>query len=406
LCQKYGIAFDRRPSAIEHGDEQWYDLERDIIRPSSSQKTQYPFCGIVNAFGNMHHAVAVASTGNPAGVVILEHPPRSNEWMQMVAQLLQQAETAFVWPHRDDKEIEEEEEEDQYAEGDTYPFSSATSTATTSTTEDTKSLPTRPPPQYNIRYFTPTVEVSLCGHATLASAAFLHEHGKIAHKDDVLFHATHDVLTATIITSKEKNPKSGNGTSVINVTMTFPSKQVTPCTCEQEISSIQNMLRSAFQVQTEDILFIGHSKGLGDLLVEITYSSFDTIGYAIDTQPLLEYDGYTRGIILCSCRPDASSASDNDDDFTNENEMVFYSRFFAPKAGIDEDHVTGSAHCALAPYFSARFSHRPSTTAPVKILRGIQRSLRGGVVDCEIGPNDTVKLTGVALTAVSGSLRI
>ena len=78
----------------------------------------------------------------------------------------------------------------------------------------------------------------------------------------------------------------------------------------------------------------------------------------------------------------------------------FLSRFFAPKAGIDEDPVTGSAHCALAPYFCAKLGR-------TKVV-GKQMSRRGGIVECEMVEEDAscVKLTGTAVTTMSGTLWI
>jgi predicted PhzF superfamily epimerase YddE/YHI9 len=108
------------------------------------------------------------------------------------------------------------------------------------------------------------------------------------------------------------------------------------------------------------------------------------MGRPVDTSALCDWDGYTRGVIV-SCVPG-----------TNENEEVdFLSRFFGPKAGILEDPVTGSAHCVLAPYYCAKLGKD-------KVL-GRQMSARGGVVDCQL-TEDTVTITGTAVTAVSGTL--
>jgi predicted PhzF superfamily epimerase YddE/YHI9 len=74
----------------------------------------------------------------------------------------------------------------------------------------------------------------------------------------------------------------------------------------------------------------------------------------------------------------------------------FLSRFFAPKTGIDEDPVTGSAHCTLAPYWSTKLGKER--------VVGHQTSSRGGVVECVMAQGECVDLTGIAVTAVSGKL--
>ena len=97
---------------------------------------------------------------------------------------------------------------------------------------------------------------------------------------------------------------------------------------------------------------------MGDLLVELSPQAFSDIGYdSLNYKAFLEWDGYYRGIVIC-CIPESVESGDCEEAGTNKEKdedllkIDFLSRFFAPKAGINEDPVTGSAHCSLGPYFA------------------------------------------------------
>jgi len=362
------LDFFRRPSAIVHGDEQWYDLELDV---ATAKQQAFPVCFTVDAFADPN----TAGTGNPAGVVVLEQEADAL-WMQTVAQEFNLSETAFVWPKPPPPPAVITE--------DTAESEEVTKSSRSSSSSSSKETP------YCIRYFTPTMEVPLCGHATLASASILYQTAKCDFEHSVVFYARDDVLRAVADTRPQER------TTVIS--MTFPTK---PVNIEiEDKAAVHTMLASALNIDAGSILHLGVSEGLGDLFVEVTHDCFSQIGYHFNTSALSKWDGYTRGVIVC-CEESTISmdpvSSGGDSASPPPVNVDFLSRFFAPKAGIDEDPVTGSAHCALAPYFCAKLS-KP------KVI-GKQASRRGGIVECEMVEDDAcVKLTGTAVTAMSGTL--
>jgi predicted PhzF superfamily epimerase YddE/YHI9 len=237
--------------------------------------------------------------GNPAGVCVLNEP-RDAHWMQQVAGEMNLSETAFVHA---------------IAGG------------------------------FALRWFTPTVEVDLCGHATLASAFALWETGDIPRGEQARFLTLSGWLYC----------RESNGW----IEMDFPAKPCVPFT-------VPNDLERALDCVP---LFTG-GNGM-DYLVE--FSSADAVRgllpdlAAISCLPC-------RGLIV-TARSDSA-------------EFDFVSRFFAPAAGINEDPVTGSAHCALGPYWAARLGRTD--------LTGFQASSRGGVVKVRVD-GDRVFLSGQAV---------
>jgi len=196
---------------------------------------------------------------------------------------------------------------------------------------------------FRIRWFTPKTEVRLCGHATLASAFFLWD-SKIVPGNRISFHSLSGVLSAD---------RNGD-----KISLNFPAK---PSYTED----FHKEIKSAFGIKP---IFTGKSEF--DYLIEFAdeaaiknlkpdFKKIETI--------------QARGIIVT-----ARSASPDYD---------FVSRFFAPAVGVNEDPVTGSAHCTLAPYWSAK-------TGKIK-MTGFQASERGGVVEVEL-KNGRVLLTGEA----------
>ena len=368
----------RRPSAIVHGNEQWYDLELDV---EASKRKDYPACFTVDAFADP----STAGTGNSAGVVVLDQEADSL-WMQTVAQEFNLSETAFVWPKASSSS------------------SSPSPTLTDNTAENEETVKRRSSTsnikesQYCIRYFTPTVEVPLCGHATLAAASILYRTGKCIVDHTAVFFAREDMLRAVAM--------SPAADRTIVISMTFPTKPVNVEISNEDKAAVHAMLAAALAIDKHSILYLGLSEGLGDLFVEVTYDCFSQISYQLNTSALLKWDGYSRGVIVC-CQESGihmmDSASSGDASSTSPQappKVDFLSRFFAPKAGIDEDPVTGLAHCALAPYFCAKLDK--------KTVIGKQMSRRGGVVECEMLDSDDqfVKITGTAVTTMSGTLWI
>jgi PhzF family phenazine biosynthesis protein len=250
----------------------------------------------------------VAFRGNPAGVVLLDEPTEA-AWMQDVAAELRHSETAFVL-RRADRD-------------------------------------------YDLRWFTPDVEVDLCGHATLAATHVLASTGLTG---PFAFHTRSGVLRSEV----------GIGGAVA---MDFPAQPTMPL-------AEPAGLRDALGVVPQAV----ESNGI-DVLVELSDAA--TVSHlAPDIASLRGVE--CRGVIVTAR---ADDGSDHD----------FVSRFFAPRVGVGEDPVTGSAHCALAPYWSQR-AGRAS-------LVGVQLSARGGRVEVEVR-GDRVVLRGRAVIVLDGALRV
>lgn len=306
-------------------------------------------------------------TGNPAAVVLLDSEPvgiDKAQWMQSVAHEFNLSETAFVWSMA------------QRKDEDGAVYSSV---------------------QYGIRYFTPTKEVPLCGHATLASAAVLFQTTlSDLPNAQVMIHTAEDV---TLHACKKPSIVGSDNGRQCEITMTFPSKGFRELVSDDDILPVQSMLRVALNIDESDILYMGLADGLGDLLVEVTPSCFNAIGDTDDLNinALMYWDGYTRGVVVCCLMLKLVSIDGPLNDSRTISPVDFCSRFFGPKAGIPEDPVTGSAHCALAPYFASRLGKVS--------LVGRQMSSRGGFIQCELIHDFTcVDLTGTAAIVMSGEL--
>jgi len=344
-----------RPSAIEHGADQWYDLELVLDTTGLKGGSLYY---IVDAFADPE----TPGTGNPAAIVVLDNRVDLNDdlhhkWMQLVAKEFNLSETAFLLPVMDEPEEPTEQKEAEL--------------------------------HYHIRYYTPKVEVPLCGHATLASAAILYQTVQPKNKTEptVVFQARQDVLKASLASS---NPRSSR------ITVEFPAMPAIEVVSAEDQLAIRSMLSAAFSIAATSVLFLGLSE-IGDLLVEVTHESFQNVGYdGIAYNSLLDWAGYSRGVIICCVTPQTEEKEGQDaEDCAAVVSIDFLSRFFAPKAGINEDPVTGSAHCVLAPYFVHKLGKE-------KVV-GKQDSERGGIVECVV-ENDCVKLTGTAVTVMRGTL--
>jgi predicted PhzF superfamily epimerase YddE/YHI9 len=244
--------------------------------------------------------------GNPAAVCVLPEP-RDDGWMQDVAREMNLAETAFLHPDN---------------EG------------------------------YRLRWFTPAVEVDLCGHATLASAHVLWEDGVLPRDRQARFHTKSGLLTAD---------RRGDW-----IELDFPATPPAPAPAPPGLAA-------ALRVGTR---WVGRSKF--DYLVEV--DSEDVVrGLKPDLSALARVEA--RGVIVTSRATTAG--------------YDFVSRFFAPRAGVPEDPVTGSAHCALAPFWSERLGRAEMTA--------FQASARGGVVRVRVA-GDRVVLGGQAVTVLRGEL--
>jgi predicted PhzF superfamily epimerase YddE/YHI9 len=246
--------------------------------------------------------------GNPAAVCFLPGPAEER-WMQDVAREMNLAETAFLHP------------------------------------EDGG---------YRLRWFTPAVEVELCGHATLASAHVLWETGRLPAGETARFQTLSGLLTAG---------RDGDW-----IELDFPARVADPVEPPPVLLDVMGARP----------VFVGRSRY--DYFLEMPDE--DAVRAAApDLQAIRPLP--VRGVIVT-----ARGSS---------NPFDFVSRFFAPGAGIDEDPVTGSAHCTLAPYWAERFGKDE--------LMGYQASARGGVVRVRV-MGDRVRLGGQAVTVLQGGLRV
>jgi predicted PhzF superfamily epimerase YddE/YHI9 len=206
---------------------------------------------------------------------------------------------------------------------------------------------------YRLRWFTPASEVALCGHATLASAHVLWEDHHLPAGRQARFHTQSGLLTAD---------RRGDW-----IDLDFPA---TP----PAQSPAPPGLAAALRVGSR---WVGRSKF--DYLVEL--DSEDAVReLKPDLVALERVDA--RGVIVTSRATTAG--------------FDFVSRFFAPRVGVPEDPVTGSAHCTLAPFWSERLARTEMTA--------FQASPRGGVVRVRLGGGDRVILGGQAVTVLRGEL--
>lgn len=247
-------------------------------------------------------------TGNPAAVCLLDEPP-PDWWLQDIAREMNLSETAFLLPQEDG---------------------------------------------YDLRWFTPTTEVELCGHATLASAHVLWEDGHLRRDQQARFHTRSGLLTAKL-----------DGDWIELDLPADPPAQIDP----------PDGLARALGSNPASV-----HRGRDDLLVEFPdEKTVRTLRPDMSLLGLID----TRGVIVTSL-----AVADRFD---------FVSRFFAPRVGIAEDPVTGSAHCSLGPFWARRLgtSH----------LIGYQVSDRGGTVRVQVD-DERVRLGGQAITVMRGDILV
>ncbi|MFC7527665.1 PhzF family phenazine biosynthesis protein [Actinoplanes sp. GCM10030250] len=252
-------------------------------------------------------------SGAPAGVVVLEARAEDafpeNAWMQRVAAEVNHAETAFLHP-----------------------------------------LPPGSGADWALRWFTPAVEVALCGHATLAAAHVLRAAGPVR------FTTRSGILTAA------PGPDG-------MLTMDFPTAPLTPVEADPALAAALGT----------EILAVHHTgPNTDDLLVEVADEK--TVRAIVpDLRALVPLS--RRGVIVTAAAGEAA--------------YDFVSRFFGPAVGVDEDPVTGSAHTALTPYWAARLGRDDMT--------GYQASPRGGLVRVALR-GDRTEISGHAVTVIDGEL--
>lgn len=206
---------------------------------------------------------------------------------------------------------------------------------------------------WGLRWFTPTVEVVLCGHATLASAHVLWESGRLGRDQRASFHTASGVLSAGLENDR--------------IALDFPAEPAEPIP-EPE----------------------GLAEALGATLVRVARNRMD---YLVELED---------AAAVAALRPDFARLAGHGVRGTivtaraEGGEADFVSRFFAPASGVVEDPVTGSAHCALAPWWSERLGRTAMT--------GRQLSARGGTVGVRLS-GTRVHLLGRAVVVLEGTLR-
>lgn len=244
--------------------------------------------------------------GNPAAVCVLEQP-RDERWMQQVALEMNLAETAFLAPEADG---------------------------------------------FRLRWFTPTVEVRLCGHATLASSHVLWETGRLAADQQARFYTRSGLLTAE---------RQGDW-----IELDLPA--AVPAAVEPPADLLRALDIAPRSVSRDE------THWLVEVADEQTVRALQPDFRLLRQVPL-------KGVIV------TSRASTPGYDFV--------SRFFAPQIGIDEDPVTGAAHCALGPYWQTRLGQDR--------FSAYQASARGGVLRVQVR-GERVRLAGQAVTVMRGEL--
>ncbi|HEX3355459.1 MAG TPA: PhzF family phenazine biosynthesis protein [Tepidisphaeraceae bacterium] len=254
--------------------------------------------------------------GNPAAVCLLNGPTET-EWMQHVAREMNLSDTAFVTP-----------------------------------TDDRC--------RFGLRWFTPTVEVDLCGHATLAAAHVLLETNRLAREDVAQFETRSGVLTARY---------EGDW-----IELDFPATPAKPTEAPPH-------LKESFDPSVRDRI-TAIAKSRFDFLVELDLPQPDFAALKADLRTLALVSA--RGVIITTRQ-------------TTDSKFDFASRFFAPQLGIDEDPVTGSAYCALGPWWRERLNKNE--------MLAFQASPRGGVVRVRV-ENDRVRLGGQAVSISRGMLLV
>jgi PhzF family phenazine biosynthesis protein len=268
----------------------------------------------------LHQVDAFTDTpfrGNPAAVCSLD-AARDAAWMQDVAAEMNLAETAFVWP--------------QGAE-------------------------------FGLRWFTPAVEVPLCGHATLASAHVLYETGRVREASPIAF----ETLSGRLGAEREG----------ARIRLDFPALPPRESASAPPAGLMDALgLGGASGVRVHEVPRPSASDG-PSWLVELA-----SVAALRAVQPdFRALRGVAGHAVIATAR--------------GEGEHDFVSRFFAPRAGVDEDPVTGSAHCSLAPFWCARLGRSE--------LTGLQLSQRTGVVGVRLR-GARVQLLGHATTVLRGEL--
>nr|AFK39949.1 unknown [Lotus japonicus] len=278
-----------------------------------------------------------AFKGNPAAVCLLEED-KDDDWLQAVAAEFNISETCFL------------------------------------TRIDGTSNP-----RFGLRWFTPVVEVNLCGHATLAAAHILFSSGLV--KTNVIEFVT---LSGILTVKKIPAVDATNGTNLqkseakdgFYIELDFPADHIIE-------SNFDGTARISGALNGAPIIDIKSTQNSEDFLVELA-SREDVIAVQPQLDAMVKFPG--RGVIVSAIAPPESG-------------FDFYSRFFCPKFGVDEDPVCGTAHCALASYWSKKLGKCDFIAN--------QASPRGGILHIHLDEeNQRVFLRGKAVTVMEGCVLV
>ncbi|KAK8635935.1 hypothetical protein V6N13_004647 [Hibiscus sabdariffa] len=280
-----------------------------------------------------------AFKGNPAAVCLLEEE-RDEKWLQDVAAEFNISETCYLTRITDSES---------------------------------------PNPRFRLRWFTPVAEVKLCGHATLASAHTLFTTG-LVNSNIVEFDTLSGILTAKKV--PDANPtdvskiQNGETNHSFLIELNFPPVAVTDFN-STEVSVISKALNGG------PLIEIKRTTTADDIFVVLP-SGKSVIEMEPQIDEILKCPG--RGLIVSGVAPP-------------DSEFDFVSRFFCPKLGISEDPVCGSAHCALASYWSQKLGKVDFVAHAA--------SPRGGILKIHLDEqNQRVLLRGKAVTVMEGSILV
>ena len=247
--------------------------------------------------------------GNPAGVCLLEAEV-PDTWMRSMAAEMNLSETAFLLGR---------------------------------------------PSGWSLRWFTPRVEVALCGHATLSTAHIMLQEGLLQPGNEAVFHTKSGLLSAQAEDEW--------------IVLDFPAKKIVP------VAPPPGLIE-ALGLERDEYLFCGKNKD--DYLLELPD---EELVRSLDPDFVALSDVEARGTMVTAP--------------SSRCEFDFASRFFASAVGVNEDPVTGSAHCALAPYWGAKLGKT--------LMNAEQVSARGGAMLVEV-KGERVLLRGKAVTVFRGEI--
>ncbi len=302
--------------------------------------------------------------GNPASVFYLKeniekfYEQQASEWMKKVAQEVNSPVTAFV-----QEEIE---------------------------CDETQS--------FHIRWFTPTKELELCGHATIASAHVLyHELNKVHLLSPIKFNTKYQG-SISVNESIHRSPTKHNSSNLDDmIELKFPESSLIQRTALTDVE--EQVLQSTLSIQKEDILFQGDSEY--DRVIQIPFEKFLSLPQTSEINfPLLHQFPTKRGIIITSSPRYPLKHSP----ISRSVEADFFLRMFLPRYGINEDYVSGSAFSAVARFWLDDLKKQNLIPADCNELLGFQNSTRGGFVRLtwKIDDSNTVRLSGCCRTIIKG----